>query len=62
MSIVFELANDHATGDCRIDCDHPDHAFEVEIDVDWLLRHDGASCRRRCEDIIERRQPWAVQL
>lgn len=34
----FENANAHDSGDCTVDCQHPDHEYEgSEIDLDVLL-------------------------
>lgn len=58
-----EAGNEHTSGDCRVDCDHPDHAFEHDIDLGWFLHPRPVGCAVRCEDLIVRQpEPGAVQL
>lgn len=36
--MTAQQADAHNSGDCDIDCEHPDHAFDAElVDMDWLL-------------------------
>lgn len=40
-STSTEFANAHDAGDCSVHCEHPDHAFDGPVDLDWLMASDG---------------------
>lgn len=40
-----EAANVHETEDCLVSCEHPDHAFEGPVDLDWLMFGGEVTCR-----------------
>lgn len=46
----IELATAHASGDCKVDCTHPDHLWDTTLpDLEWLMF--GAVHERR--DVVE---------